>query len=166
MKRIIFAALVFMVLPLISHSAGYVLATYGNGGEVSNPSYGMELGGIFLSPYHPRGGAFSLGIGASIADTEEDQPSISSGDLKANDGNEQEIYASFGAEIVPAFFGVVGLGYSTQKINSINSSGNTGTENDNNFAWMIGMRYAVQWIDMSLGYDNRRGIVAGIGLAF
>lgn len=169
MKKIILWTLLITILPLISHGAGYVLATYGNGGKVNDSSYGLEMGGIFLSPYHPNGGAFSLGIGASIAQTDEDAPSDTSGNWKFNDGNEQEIYAAFGAEIVPAFFGVVGLGYAVQNIKSASSSGNTstsGSENDNNFAWMVGMRYVVKGINMGLGYDYRRGVIAGIGVAF
>lgn len=74
MKKIIFSSMVFLLFPVMSHGAGYVLATYGSGGEVEGPSYGIEMGGIFLSPYHPAGGAFSVGLGISVADTDEDPP--------------------------------------------------------------------------------------------
>jgi hypothetical protein len=157
MKKIILITLVMTVLPVISHGAGYVLLNYGDGGEVHAASYGIELGGIFLSPYHPNGGAFSLGIGASIADTDE---TVS--DRKYNDGNEQEICATFGAEIVPAFFGVAGVGFANQDV--INSDRTRST--DNNVTWMLGMRYVVQYMNIGLGYDYRRGVMAGIGLAF
>jgi hypothetical protein len=158
MKKIILITLVMIVLPAISHGAGYVLVNYGDGGKVHASSYGLELGGIFLSPYHPNGGAFSLGIGASIADTDE---TVS--DRKYNDGNEQEICATFGAEIVPAFFGVAGVGFANQ---DVRKPGETNSSTDNNVTWMLGMRYVVQYMNIGLGYDYRRGVMAGIGVAF
>lgn len=165
MKKIIFTTLVLMVLPMISHGAGYVLANYGDGGKVHDSSYGIELGGIFLSPYHPNGGAFSLGIGASIATTNEHPSSSSIG--KFNDGNEQEIYASFGAEIVPAFFGVVGVGYASQDTKTRNASDSTTSSGTDSFGtWMLGMRYVVKSFDVGLGYDYRRGVTASLGVAF
>ncbi len=167
MKKIISITLVLMVLPMISQGAGYVLANYGDGGKVNASSYGLELGEIFLSPYHPNGGAFSLGIGASIANTNEHPSSNFTG--KANDGNEQEIYASFGAEIVPAFFGVVGVGYASQDTkthNESNSTLTTGSGTDRFGTWMLGMRYVVQSFDIGLGYDYRRGVTASLGVAF
>ena len=157
MKKIILITLVMIVLPVISHGAGYVLANYGDGGKVHAASYGLELGGIFLSPYHPNGGAFSLGIGGSIADTDE---TVS--DRKYNNGNEQEICAIFGAEIVPAFFGVAGVGFATQDV--INPDRTKST--DNNVTWMLGMRYVVKAFNVGLGYDYRRGITANLGVAF
>jgi hypothetical protein len=167
MKKIILITLVIAVLPMISHGAGYVLANYGNGGKVHASSYGVELGGIFLSPYHPNGGAFSVGIGASMAKTNEHPSSGFIG--KANDGNEQEIYASFGAEIVPAFFGVVGVGYASQDTkthNESNSAQTNATGSDNFGTWMLGMRYVVKSFDIGLGYDYRRGVTASLGVAF
>ncbi len=160
MKKVISITFVLMVLPMISHGAGYVLADYGDGGKVHASSYGLELGDIFLSPYHPNGGAFSLGIGASIAQTDESIPS--SPTRTYNHGNEQEIYASFGAEIVPAFFGVAGIGYTTQDVRKPDLTLDT----DNNVTWMLGMRYVVKSFDMGLGYDYRRGITASLGVAF
>ena len=162
MKKMIFWTLLLICIPMVSHGAGYVFANYGNGGKVGEASYGLEVGGIFLSPYHPTGGAFSIGIGASIADTDE-EPGDASGSGKYNDGNEQEIYASFGAEIVPAFFGVAGLGYSFQNIKDATGSSSS---DDDNVTWMLGMRYVVKWMNLGLGYDYRRGVVAGVGLAF
>jgi hypothetical protein len=161
MKRIIFITLVMLVLPVISHGAGYVLANYGDGGKVHASSYGLELGGIFLSPYHPNGGAFSLGVGASIATTDEHPSSDFTG--KYNDGNEQEICATFGAEIVPAFFGVVGAGYASQDTKTKNPAG-SGT--DSFGTWMLGMRYVVKSFNIGLGYDYRRGVTANLGVAF
>jgi hypothetical protein len=163
MKKIILITLAMMVLPVISHGAGYILANYGDGGKVHASSYGLELGGIFLSPYHPHGGAFSLGIGASIANTDENQSSSFTGKFK--DGNEQEIYASFGAEIVPAFFGVVGVGYASQDTKTNNGNG-TSSGTDNFGTWMLGMRYVVKSFDIGLGYDYRRGVTATLGVAF
>jgi hypothetical protein len=165
MKKIISITLVLMVLPLISHGAGYVLANYGDGGKVDASSYGLELGGIFLSPYHPNGGAFSLGIGASIANTNEHPSSSFTG--KSNDGNEQEIYVSFGAEIVPAFFGVVGVGYASQDTKTYNASTLTTSSGTDRFGtWMLGMRYVVESFNIGLGYDYRRGVTASLGVAF
>jgi hypothetical protein len=161
MRKIIFITFVLMVFPMISQGAGYVIANYGDGGKVHASSYGIELGGIFLSPYHPNGGAFSLGVGASIAKTDENAPSDPS--IEFNDGNEQEICATFGAEIVPAFFGVAGVGFATQ---DVRKSGETKTSTDNNFTWMLGMRYVVKAFDVGLGYDYRRGIMATLGVAF
>jgi hypothetical protein len=161
MKKIILITLVMTVLPVISHAAGYVLANYGDGGKVHASSYGLELGGIFLSPYHPNGGAFSVGIGASIAQTDENAPADQS--TQFNDGNEQEICATFGAEIVPAFFGVAGVGFATQDVRKPDS---TKSSTDNNVTWMLGMRYVVKSFNIGLGYDYRRGITANLGVAF
>lgn len=167
MKKVILGILVLTVVPLVSHAAGYVLANYGTGGKVHDSSYGVEVGGIFLSPYHPNGGAFSLGIGASIAQTDENPPADFSGTY--NDGNEQEICAVFGAEIVPAFFGVAGIGYASQDTKTNSSAGyvwKSGSGTDNNVAWMLGMRYVVKWVNMGLGFDSRRGVMASLGVAF
>ena len=163
MKKIIFSALVFLLLPVISHGAGYVLVNYGSGGEVDGPSYGLEMGGIFLSPYHPNGGAFSVGLGISIADTDEDPPDVPAKEY--NDGNEQEVYAAFGAEITPAFFGVAGIGYASQDI--VKPDGGPGdSDTDTNVSWMLGVRYVVEWFNIGVGYHDRRGVMAGFGVAF
>jgi hypothetical protein len=161
MKKVIFAIVVLMVFPMISHGAGYLLVNYGDGGKVHASSYGVELGGIFLSPYHPNGGAFSLGIGGSIANTDESAPADKS--KQFNDGNEQEICATFGAEIVPAFFGVAGVGFATQDVRKPDA---TKASTDNNVTWMLGMRYVVKAFDVGLSYDYRRGIMASLGVAF
>jgi len=155
---------------MISQGAGYVIANYGDGGRVHASSYGVELGGIFLSSLHPNGGAFSVGIGASIADTNEHPSSDFIG--KANDGNEQEIYGVFGVEIVPAFFGVVGVGYASQDKKTYEVSGSSpttvksGSGTDNFGTWMLGMRYVVKMFNVGLGYDYRRGVTASLGVAF
>ncbi|MCU0575864.1 MAG: hypothetical protein MUD15_03445 [Desulfobacterota bacterium] len=166
MKKIIFPALFLMLVPSFSHGAGYVQVNCGSGGEVDGISYGLEMGGIFLSPYHPNGGAFSMGLGISIADTDEDPPAAPL--KKYNDGNEQEIYASFGAEITPAFFGVAGIGYASQDIvkpgTGLDNIKETDTET--NASWLFGMRYVVEWFNIGVGYHSRRGIMAGIGVAF
>ena len=161
MKKIFLTTLVLMILPIVSLGAGYVIANYGDGGKVSAKSYGVELGGIFLSPLHPNGGAFSVGVGASIAKTDESSSSVRT----FNDGNEQEIYGVFGAEIVPAFFGVAGVGYASQdtKTHTITK---TGSGTDNFGTWMLGMRYVVKMFNVGLGYDYRRGVIASLGVAF
>jgi hypothetical protein len=163
MKKIILCTLLITILPLISHGAGYVLGNFGTGGKVHDPSYGLEMGGIFLSPYHPNGGAFSLGLGASIAQTDENPPSDPI--KKYNDGTEQEIYTTFGAEIVPAFFGVAGVGYASQEIVKPGLSGKE-SDTQTNVAWILGMRYVVRGFNMGVGFDTRRGVTASLGVAF
>lgn len=160
MKKIIFPMLFLILYPMLSHGAGYVFASYGSGGEVDGPSYGLEMGGIFLSPYHPNGGAFSVGVGISIADTDEDPPDDPAREY--NDGNEQEVYAAFGAEITPAFFGVAGIGYASQDIVKPEEESDT----DSNVSWMLGVRYVVEWFNIGVGYHSRRGVMAGFGVAF
>lgn len=164
MKKIILSALVFLLFPVISHGAGYVLANYGSGGEVDGPSYGLEMGGIFLSPYHPNGGALSVGLGISIADTDEDPPAMPTKEY--NDGNEQEVHVSFGGEITPAFFGVAGIGYASQDIVKPDGAGGKDSDTDNYVSWMLGMRYVIEWFNFGVGYHNRRGVMAGFGVAF
>lgn len=163
MKKIILGTLLITLLPLISHGAGYVLGNFGIGGKVHDPSYGLEMGGIFLSPYHPNGGAFSIGLGASIAQTDENPPSDPQ--RKYNDGTEQEIYGTFGAEIVPAFFGVAGVGYASQEVVKPGPSGRD-SETETNVALILGMRYVVSGFNMGVGFDTRRGVTASLGVAF
>ncbi|HOM28009.1 MAG TPA: hypothetical protein PLS81_00945, partial [Deltaproteobacteria bacterium] len=141
MKRMMFVWALVVLAPTAADAAGYVFATYGNGGDVGEPSYGIELGAVFLSPYHPTGGAFSVGVGVSIADTDEDPPA--SPEKKYNDGSEQEVFASVGAELSPAFFGVAGLGYSTQDVVKPYDSSDT----ENHATGMLGVRCVVRGFD-------------------
>ncbi len=179
MKRFIIGALIILFIPAICQAEGYVVLNYGIAGEIDEPSLGVEIGGIFLSYLHPTGGALSLGIGISAGDTDEDPPTASSPPAPApaydavrdfNDGSEQEVYVSFGAEMVPSFFGIAGLGYASQNTTTIGTSGgqnyeiDTGT--DKNVTWMLGMRYIVEGINVGLGYHSRRGILASLGVAF
>ena len=131
MKRFIIGALMVVILPAVCQAEGYVLVNYGIGGDIDEPRLGVEIGGIFLSYLHPTGGALSLGIGISAGDTDEDPPSALLPTAPAptydalrdfNDGNEQEVYVSFGAEMVPSFFGVAGLGYASQNTTTIGTS--------------------------------------------
>jgi len=165
MKKILLGMLL-VFLPVICHGAGYIIADYAVGGRIDAPSLGLEMGAIFLSPYHPNGGAFSVGLGASIADTDENPPSFSDHPEKFNDGNEQEIYASFGAEIVPALFGVAGVGYAAQDVVKFDTLGDRHSETDNNISFMFGMRYILEGIDIGLGFHSRRGVMASLGVAF
>jgi hypothetical protein len=177
MKKVILAALLIMV-PAISQGAGYVIVDYANGGKIHEPSIGLELGGIFLSSLHPTGGAFSIGVGISAADTDEDPPSalVPAGPMtfdairNFNDGTEQEIYGALGAEIVPAFFAVGGIGYSSQDIKVIGTSGGQlyriESKTENHVTGMIGMRYVLEWLNIGLGYHSRRGVMANLGVAF
>jgi hypothetical protein len=178
-KRIILILSAVLIFPGICLGSGYVLATYGTGGdEIDGSSLGIELGGIFLSDFHPTGGAFSLGLGISVGDSDEDPPSVAklppggsvAGIIDYNDGNEQEVYLSFGAEITPALFGVVGIGYTSQKIVTIGLSDGTlyevDDETDNNISGMLQARYACEWFTLGIGYHSRRGVIASLGIAF
>ena len=62
MKKIILITLVMIVLPVISHGAGYILANYGDGGEVHAASYGLELGGISFLPTTLMAGLSASGL--------------------------------------------------------------------------------------------------------
>jgi hypothetical protein len=62
MKKFIIGALMIVFIPAICQAEGYVIVNYGIGGEIDEPSLGLEIGGIFLSYLHPTGGALSLGI--------------------------------------------------------------------------------------------------------
>jgi hypothetical protein len=179
MKKFIIAAILIVCIPVLCHAEGYVLINYGYGGEIDEPSLGVEMGGIFLSYLHPTGGAFSLGIGLSVGDTDEDPPSglippgtITSYDAlrEYNDGNEQEVCLSLGAEMAPSFYGVAGIGYSSQNTTTIGTSGGQSyevdTDKEKNVPLMIGMRYVVESLNIGLGYHSRRGIMASLGIAF
>jgi hypothetical protein len=163
-------------LPGVCAASGYFLVNYGIGGDIDEPSLGIELGGIFLSSLHPSGGAMSFGLGVSVGDTDENPPSAPATfspltNLREyNDGNEYEITATFGAEMIPALFAVGGIGYATQDTVTIGSFGgqlyeqDTGT--DKNTSWMLGMRYVREGLNIGLGFHTRRGIMAGVGIAF
>jgi len=164
MKQAIIGVMLVVIMPLVCEAAGYVFVTYGNGGEMDSPSYGLELGAIFLSPYHPTGGAFSAGIGVCVADSDEDPPAVP--ERKYNDGAEQEVFASAGAEIVPALFGVAGVGYSTQDVVKPSDISAKNTETESYVTGMIGIRYVVGNFALGLGFHTRRGVMAGFGAAF
>ncbi len=180
MKKKILLIILFISLPLTASASVYVLGTYGSGGEIDESSLGLEMGAIFLSYLHPTGGALSVGLGISAANSDENPPSIAYPLIPGtkaiwskdyNDGDEQEVYLSLGAEIVPSLFLVVGGGYSRQdKVNIIGTSSgqmyeasNT-TEHHGTFS--LQFRYAIEGITFGLGYHSRRGVLVGLGLAF
>ncbi len=178
MKRLLtIFAVGLLLFPSLCLASGYVLVNYGIGGDVDEPSLGVEMGGIFLSDLHPTGGALSFGLGVSVADTDENPPSAlppSGGPYDSlvdyNDGREQEIDVTFGGELIPSLFAVGGLGYSTQDTTIIGISGGqyyeVETDTDKNATWMLGIRYVIEGLDIGLGFHSRRGIMAGIGIAF
>lgn len=180
MKRLLPALFLLSVLfPVVCSASGYVLVNYGIGGKVDEPSLGVEIGGIFLSDLHPSGGALSLGLGVSVADTDEDPPSGLQPTTPApaytavnefNEGDEQEINVTFGAEMIPSFFAVGGIGYSTQDTETIGVSDSqlfeVDTDTDENVTWMLGARYVIEGLNLGLGFHSRRGIMAGVGIAF
>ncbi len=180
MKRRLGAlAVLMMLIPAVCAAEGYVQVNYGIGGKIDDPSLGVELGGIFLSNLHPEGGAFSFGLGVSVADTDESIPSAVLPPTPApayeslrdfNDGNEQEVYVSFGAEIIPALFAVTGMGYASQDTVTIGRFGGQNfevdSESDNNISWMLGLRYVIQGLNAGVGFHSRRGVMVGLGVAF
>jgi len=174
MKRLLPAVTLFALLfPAICFASGYVLVNYGIGGKIDEPSLGVELGGIFLSDLHPTGGALSLGLGVSVADTDENPPSTGepfNSYAKYDDGNEQEIDVTFGAEMIPSFFAVAGVGYSSQDTVTIGSTDSqaveAGSDTDRNATWMLGARYVIKGLNIGLGFHSRRGVMASVGIAF
>lgn len=179
MKRFLAIVGIFSVLfPAVCSANGYIIANYGiGGGDVDDPSLGIEMGGIFLSSLHPTGGALSIGLGVSVADTDENPPSGIPGQglvydplIKYNDGKEQEIDLTFGAELIPSLFAVAGIGYAGQDTVRIGTNGNQNYEVDSdterNAAWMLGTRYVIKGLNVGIGYHSRRGIMAGVGIAF
>lgn len=178
MKRLLTALTVLLVLvPTLCSAEGYVMVNYGIGGDIDEPSLGVEMGGIFLSRLHPEGGAVSFGLGVSVADTDEDIPATVFSPpagfdqfIEYNDGNEQEVYVSFGAEIIPALFAVTGMGYASQDTVTIGRFGGQNfevdSESDNNISWMLGLRYVIQGLNAGVGFHSRRGVMVGLGVAF
>ena len=61
MKKIISTTLVLMVLPMISHGAGYVLANYGDGGKVNGQAMGSNWAGYSFHPIIPTAGLSASG---------------------------------------------------------------------------------------------------------
>jgi len=173
------AALLFLIIPSIGYADGYVVVNYGLGGSISEPSLGVELGGLFLSDLHPNRGAISFGIAASAADTDEDPPSALpqpvsppaySSLTEYKDGYEQEIGFVLGAELTTSLFGVIGIGYSTQDTVRIGTDSGqyykVDEDTDNHATAMIGLRYVVRGLNLGLGIHSRRGIMASAGIAF
>lgn len=154
------------LLPGLSYGAGYIIGTYGFGGPMDDISWGAEIGGVFLSDLHPTGGAVSGGVGFSVGQTEDSIPSTAPSSKRFNDGNENEGYINLGAELAPAFFGTVGLGYSSQKVVTIAPAGETDSETKNYVTGMIGLRYVIQGLSAGIGFHTRRGIMVNLGLAF
>lgn len=178
MKRFLGIMVWLLLVPAVGHAAAYGLFSYGIGGDVDEASYGFELGGVFLSDWHPAGGVFSLGLGISFADTDDDPPGTQalpggttlSGLREYNDGDEQSIGIVFGAELVPQVFGVLGVGYSQQNVVTVGSSGGVfyeaDEETDGNVPVLLGVRYLREGLALGIGYETRRGILATIGIAF
>lgn len=185
MKRTIcISILLMLILPGMSHAGGYVLGNFGFGGKSNHLSYGAEFGGVFLSSLHPTGGAFSAGLGCSIAVPDSDQkvphnsgsyvPTPGLTELAEdtfNDGNEYEGDIIVGAELFPSFFLNIGGGYAWWKEETVGifSDGNkyiTSKDNKNEITGMLGLRYAVQNFSMGLGFHTRRGVVVSLGVAF
>ena len=163
MRRLCGIILMALLIPAVSQGAGYVVGTYGLGGEMGEPSAGLEIGAIFLSDLHPTGGAFSLGIGISIGGTDESPPStypptspISIRTLvEYNDGNEQAVCLCAGTELTPGLFAIGGLGYATQNVVTIAYAPDgwyqVDSEDDTYVPWLVGIRYAVEGLVMGLG---------------
>jgi hypothetical protein len=178
MRKTVLMVCMLLLLPGLSHAAGYVIGTYGFGGKMDGSSWGVELGGVFLSDLHPNGDALSAGIGFSVGNTDDNPPSASvpptgvSPDQikKYNDGNEYEGYVNFGAELMPSLFGSIGIGYSTQKVLSIGQSGGayyeTRDETEKYVTGMIGLRYVIEGFSMGIGFHTRRGVMLNLGVAF
>lgn len=179
MQRFSILCIIALSLPLMCHGAGYVCANYAVGGKIDEPSLGIELGGIFLSSLHPTGGALSVGLGVSIADTDEDPPSAEEPPVTEpvysvlrdyNDGNEQEVTLTFGAEMIPALFAVAGVGYASQDVTTIGTAGDqryeVDSETDTNISFMVGLRYVIHGLNAGIGYHSRRGVMASLGIAF
>ncbi|HPE44510.1 MAG TPA: hypothetical protein PK380_01450, partial [Deltaproteobacteria bacterium] len=73
---------------------------------------------------------------------------------------------TFGAEITPAFFGVAGIGYASQDTVQPDGLGGKDSETDSHASWLLGVRYVMEWFNIGVGYHNRRGVMAGLGIAF
>lgn len=178
MKKLILIVCVALVFPGMAHAAGYIIGTYGFGGAMDGMSWGAELGGVFLSEYHPTGDAFSAGVGFSVGETEDDIPSTSNlplpgpaeGSKKYNDGKEYEGYINLGAELIPALFGTVGVGYSSQKVVRVASLAGvnyeTDSETETHITGMLGVRYVMQGFSAGIGFHSRRGVMLNLGVAF
>ncbi len=133
---------------------------------MDDPSWGAELGGVFLTDMHPTGGALSAGVGFSVGETDDDAPSTYPSPKKFDDGNEYEGYVNCGAEFIPGFFGTIGLGYATQKVVTIARAGEIDSETKEHVTGMIGLRYVMQGFSAGIGFHTRRGIVVNAGIAF
>ncbi|MDT8271910.1 MAG: hypothetical protein RRA35_01835 [Desulfomonilia bacterium] len=180
MRRVVTLVVAMLVLPWVCHGAGYVCVNYALGGKIDGPSLGIEMGGVFLSDLHPQDGALSVGIGISVADTDDDPPSADtppvqqptySAQKEYNDGYEQEVSLVLGAELIPAFFAVLGVGYASQDTVLVGTTaGNQhyklDTETDTNVSLMLGMRYVLRGLNMGLGFHTRRGVMVSLGIAF
>ena len=180
MRRVVNLVVAMLIFPWVCHGAGYVSVNYALGGKIDGPSLGIEMGGVFLSYLHPQDGALSVGIGISAADTDDDPPSalippVQQPNYTAlreyNDGYEQEVSLILGAEVIPALFAVLGVGYASQDTVLIGTTADTqhykvDTETDTNMSLMLGMRYVLQGLNMGLGFHTRRGIMVSLGIAF
>jgi hypothetical protein len=165
-KRIVLFIGIACLVPGLCHASGYLIGTYGFGGAMDDPSWGAELGGVFLSDMHPTGGSLSAGIGFSVGETKDDVPSSHPTPKKYDDGNEYEGYINLGAEFIPGLFGTAGLGYATQKVVTVDRAGEIDSKTEKRVTGMIGLRYLIQGFSAGIGFHTRRGIVVNAGLAF
>jgi len=177
MKKV-YLYLVILLFPISLQAAGYINLNYGTGGNSDATSLGLEMGGIMLSNLHPTGGAVFGGFCVSVADTEDRIPAntiyagtpVLTNILEYNDGNQSQIGITFGAEIVPTIFMVMGIGYSTQDIVKIGSAASSfyqiSDKVEHETPAMFGVRYTQEMLNMGLAYDTERGILLSLGVAF
>jgi hypothetical protein len=166
MKKEILIVCIALLVPGLAYGGGYVIGTYGFGGAMDAPSWGAEMGGVFLSDLHPTGGALSAGVGFSVGLTGDSIPATSPSPKKFNDGNEYEGYANVGAELAPSLFGTLGIGYASQKRVTMAPQGEINSDTDTHVTGMVGLRYVIQGINAGIGFHTQRGIMLNLGVAF
>ncbi len=175
MKKILLL-MISILLPTLSFGSSFFMLTGGSGGESRSTSYGIESGGEIQTGFDDEVIMFGAGISIAYSD---DMPSMSGifvpgTGIKAlkeyNDGNEYEVYITFGDEFMPGLYAVGGVGYAMQQKGYVALTDHgyvqLKSETEDRGTLLFGIRYLKSHFTGSLGYDLRRGMTLGVGVSF
>ena len=140
-----------------NYNLGYLFFSYGLGGESGAHSFSFGM----CEPVPWPECSHLLGFEGTVAfnggEPWKEDPSY-------DWGHEGGLTIAVGRRIVPHLFAVGVAGYSHQRV--YDSDAGETLDSRHHFVWSGQLRYVSKRFLISAGYENRRGLVAGIGLGW